>query len=486
MKRLQAFWLAIAGTVFPLILVVPAEAQFAQQAQSALQNAMKVAINAPQRGLRAGSKADIGLQLQNGKNEAAALPKDTHVELQFFGATGEVVHKSTCIIMAGAPDTRCPVEVEDPGLYKILAVPKNHQLLEGSGYVYVKPDKAPDRNKARQEAPLGRSPGAMRVEGAKLVYAAYRPVDPDPPATHADTCGASKTAASVILRINEGAESGGAFRAGLESAQIQAFFEAEDGGSAPSDVLVWLSPDHGAIDHEPLIIPRCSVSGQAALSSKYPVHATIAYSVIPKQYAPQGNGTLQASFIRPILGIAVLPEGEQTLSLIDNGPIVAQFFDANGDVVPSDSSRTVTFVSNNSVIGTRQQSVSVKSGDYSAANVILPFWLGRGTIFVTADQLQAAAHPVAVVGLIVILVCLIGGVSGGLVSFLAGGGPVYKRLLVGMAAGIVLSWAYVFGILPKVDTTVAHNYVSVFVVSLLGGYLGIKGLDLVLKRLGWS
>jgi hypothetical protein len=41
-------------------------------------------------------------------------------------------------------------------------------------------------------------------------------------------------------------------------------------------------------------------------------------------------------------------------------------------------------------------------------------------------------------------------------------------------------------LLPRVDATVAHNYISVFVVSVLGGYLGIKAIDMVLKQLGWA
>jgi hypothetical protein len=57
---------------------------------------------------------------------------------------------------------------------------------------------------------------------------------------------------------------------------------------------------------------------------------------------------------------------------------------------------------------------------------------------------------------------------------------------VGSVSGIVLTWAYVFELLPRVDVTVAHNYISVFVVSVLGGYLGIKAIDLVLKQLGWA
>ena len=104
----------------------------------------------------------------------------------------------------------------------------------------------------------------------------------------------------------------------------------------------------------------------------------------------------------------------------------------------------------------------------------------------TSDRLKPTNLQVQVVGAIVIGVCLAGGLFGGLVLFFASGGSIYSRLIVGVAAGIVLSWAYVFGLLPKVDSVVAHNYISVFVVSILGGYLGIKVFDLVLERFDWA
>ena len=118
--------------------------------------------------------------------------------------------------------------------------------------------------------------------------------------------------------------------------------------------------------------------------------------------------------------------------------------------------------------------------------MILPSWVGKGSIFITADRLKATIHPVEVIGASVIMVCLIGGLVGGLISFLESGGAWYTRLIVGVAAGVVLSWAYVFGILQSVDSAIAHNYISVLVVSILGGYVGIKTLDFVLKRLGWA
>jgi hypothetical protein len=203
-------------------------------------------------------------------------------------------------------------------------------------------------------------------------------------------------------------------------------------------------------------------------------------------YSVDAPVALQANFVRPIVGIGIVPTGLQTLSLIDRVPLVAQFFDADGNAIPTDAARTVTFVSGNSVIGVQQETVSLKPGDLSADTMILPFWLGTAAIFVSADHLKTAEHEVQVVGMIVLIVCLIGGFLGGLVSFFSSGGKLYSRLVVSLAAGIVLSWGYVFGVLSKVDSSVAHNYISVFVVSLLGGYMGIKAFDLILKRFGWA
>jgi hypothetical protein len=464
---------------------IPLPAQFAKQAETAIRGAAKVSINPPKKGPQAGDPIEFAVLLQNGMGQAATLPKGTQVEVQLWGSSGDLVQKQSCTVPAGAADAKCIIPAAKAGLYKVKAVPDNRELLEGSSYVLVRPG-----NTRKKAAPIRKPPAAQLLPGISLLAVAYSPDDSvaTKPAAAVEGCGATRSPghATVILTINEGGEVGGAFRAGVENAMIQAFLQADDGGSAPSDVLVWLSPDHGALDHEPLVIPKCSISGEVQLSSKYPVRASVIYKVVPGSYAVQAPATLQANFVRPIIGIGIVPDGVQTLSLIDRGPIVAQFFDASGDVVPTDSERTVTFVSDNSVISPKQQTITLKPGDYAAATVILPFWLGKGTIFVTADRLKTASHQVSVIGQIVIAVCLIGGIVGGLVSFLVSGGALYSRLIVGLAAGIVLTWAYVFGLLPKVDATVAHNYISVFVVSLLGGYSGIKAFDLVLKRLGWA
>jgi hypothetical protein len=455
---------------------MPLPAQFAPEARRAVNAALKVSVIPPPQGAMAGTPIEFAVQLQNGKSQPATTSRETQVEIQLLGSQGEVIQRGSCQIRANIADGKCLVRAPSAGLYKVRARPANRELLEGTGYVLIRAQTV-RKKAAAEQRPL-------------FVAVAYQNPVNETPAPAANACNATQARghAKVILTINEGGETNGAFRASLESATIQAFFQADDGGSAPANILVWLSPDHGELDHEPLLIPKCSISGESHLSSKYPVQATIAYTVAPATYAVEAPSALRASFVRPIVGIGIYPKGTQTLSLIDQGPIVAQFFDVDGNTVPTDSERTVTFVSDNSFIATKKQSIDLKPGALSAPTEILPFWLGQGSLFVTADGLKSPdpPHHVQVVGASVIAVCLCGGLAGGLVLFLISGGKLYSRLIVGVVAGIVLAWAYVFGLLPNVDGVIAHNYISVFVVSILGGYLGIKVFDIVLKQFRWG
>jgi hypothetical protein len=489
MTKLFRFAKPFVRAVPTLILACgPVLAQFAQQAQTALKAPTKVVLKVPQVGPREGDPIDFSVQLQNGRDQPVAMPKNSHVEIQLLDSSDAVAQKGTCNTQAGVSEATCSIKAPKAGLYKVKALPSDHDLLDGTGYILVRPSAAP-----KKQAPVSKDKkrASQSSPHSQFLPVAYEPPPQTPtqaPAASSAVCGATSSprTAKVILTINEGGEMGGAFRAGLETATIQAFFQADDGGTAPSDIKVWLSPNHGEMDHEPLVIAKCSISGEAHLSSKYAVQTSVVYKVLPSSYAVDAPATLTASFVRPIIGIGVIPTGLQTLSLIDIVPVVVQFFDINGDVMPTDVERTVTFVSNNSIISLKQQSITLKVGEVVAQTMISPSWLGKGSIFVTADRLQTASHDVQVIGQILFLVCLVGGITGGLVLFFTSGGSWYSRVFIGVAAGIVLTWAYVFGLLPKVDSSVAHNYISVFVVSILGGYLGTKAVDLVLKQLGWK
>ena len=94
------------------------------------------------------------------------------------------------------------------------------------------------------------------------------------------------------------------------------------------------------------------------------------------------------------------------------------------------------------------------------------------------------AHVVEVTGLTVILLCLGGGIIGGVCAFNALKGSLPWRIFLGVVGGAVLAWLYVYLALPKTESRIAHNLVSVLFVSILGGYLGLQALDFAARQVG--
>jgi len=468
--------------------------QWQKEAQLANAAPQKIGIKQIPQGQVAGMPLDFGVQLQNGKAQPASLQSDTLLDIQLFDGSGRLVQSGTCTIGAQRTDGSCRVNGTAAGVYKVQVSARNQKLLKGTGLVLVRPapgnKQAPPAKRAAQwqfRETGHRFWGAPRygeTPGVRLLQVAYQ--TPVSAPQRSGDCMVSRGPAKVVLGISGDEESGGAFRAG-DPATIQALFQADDGGSAPAEIRVWLSQDHVNIDKEPLVIPRCSFSGEARLTSNSPAQVTINYTVLPKTYAVAAPAQLKATFVTPIIGFGIVPKGVQRLSLIDQSPIAVEFFDRDGRTVPTDLNRTVKFLSDNSIVTIKDVSVSVAPGSYSADTILIPSWIGKANISVTADFLQSPEpHEVDVAGGAVIAVCMTGAILGGLVSFLTAGGKWQTRIVVGLAAGMILTWAYVFGILPKVSTVIVHNYFSVFVISILGGYLGIKVFDLVLSRLGWG
>lgn len=462
--KYQRGWLGVA--VVGLIACSRSTgADWAKQAQAVLNSPQKLAVTPVQQGPRAGEPVEFKIQLQNGKSQPATMSSNTKVDIQLLGKNNEVMQKATCQIEARTSDAKCSIEAPESGVYKVKAAASDKDLLEDNSFLLVRP-KAPAQKKA---------PAKARRQPEKT----------EEPTRNQQGCTASHGHANVAVTINEGSEAGGAFRAGVQSATIQALFEADDGGSAPAPIYIWLSPDHGNPDHNPLVIPSCGIaSNEGHLGLGYAGVSSIAYTITPTIYNVPAHASLRAAFV-PIVGIGVIPPppNPQILSLIDRGPMAVEFFDWQGYSVKNDVMRSVSFVSNNSsVVGPRDSVVNVEPGALSADTLLLPYRIGTGTVFVSSQGLKTATHDVQVIGWAVIAVCLCGGLIGGIVLYLTSKGSIFARVFVGEAGAIVLSWAYVFMLLPKVDSTVAHNYITVLVVSLIGGYMGIKAIDLVIKR----
>jgi hypothetical protein len=219
-------------------VVVPLAAQYSRQAQVVLNSPLKIAVMPPSTGPRAGEPISFAVQLQNGRNQPSAKPNETRVEIQLLDSSGAISGKGTCTVPANMPEMKCSIRAPKAGLYKIKATPGNKELLEGTGYVLVRPAADLKRSvpaPSVQKRPAAWQPAWSEPGRVRLVNIAYEPPQAGEPAPSAASgrCGASQSRARVILTINEGGEINGAFRAGVDVATIQAFFESEDGGTAP-------------------------------------------------------------------------------------------------------------------------------------------------------------------------------------------------------------------------------------------------------------
>jgi hypothetical protein len=407
-----------------------------------------------------------------------------------ISSAGKVVESKICVVPAKTTSGKCILGASSSGIFKVRAIPKVRELLDATEILMVRP--APKIGRKAQFTLPRENPFGFRI-----VRAAFNAPEPDfeppPPQPPSGSGGSdcegpvSQGPARVVVDINEGGEADGAFRAGKDSATISAFFLADDGGTAPSKITIWLSQDRGDIEEKPIIIPTCHSKGVAHLTSGAAAQVSVQMRVYPEKYNQPDAGALHASFITPIAGIGIVPSTRQILSLIDRAPVVAQFYDYDGKPISTDIPRTVMFVSDNAVIGPKQQSVQVSAGNDSAANILLPSWVGVGSIYVTSAHLKNAdPHVVQVTFFAVLIVCLAGSLIGGLTSYYKDGGKILSRLLFGVAGGIVFAWMHVFWVSPKLDLQIVHNAATLFVLALLGGYLGVKALDAALDKLGFG
>lgn len=85
----------------------------------------------------------------------------------------------------------------------------------------------------------------------------------------------------------------------------------------------------------------------------------------------------------------------------------------------------------------------------------------------------------------VLILCLSGGVLGGIAARETLKGSIPWRVFIGIIGAIVLVWICVYAVLPQTHSVIAHNLVSVFVVGIVGGYGGTRVLDFAGKKLGY-
>ena len=269
---------------------------------------------------------------------------------------------------------------------------------------------------------------------------------------------------------------------GRDAARILVFYASPDGGAAPSEIRVWLTWTNGELEPQPVLIHAGEAFAEARLRSSWPADARVEFVTSAPPLPLEGARKYTVKFGPPIYGINVV--GVQRLSLVEDGLLLVEFFDQYGNPIQTATNRTVTFMPTSPHLRLQPTQVVVPPGNSSTSVALMPVRLGHGKLNVSTPGYKTVSLDVEVTGMSMILLCLAGGVVGGVCAFNAFKGVLLWRLFLGIVGGAVLSWLYVFLALPNVDLRIAHNLVSVLFVSIIGGWAGTKVLDLAAKQFG--
>jgi hypothetical protein len=444
-------------------------------AQRLSREPIKVDLRPTARAYREGQVVRIEVTLRDQHDEVVPSPNATEIEISETDPNNKISTQKVNF-NRGEEIQYFEFTANEPGLYRIVA--REAHLRPGSYFVLV----GRVAHHSAHGSPL--VPGIFRAaveRSGELRPVALRWASAQSPDAQTGNPPPSSSPQLMFLVPDGGHE----FLAdGVDPALLQVFYMSPDGSGAPTDIKVWLSWSNGVLDPKPLIIRKGETWGEANLRSKWPVDAQVKIISSSPPYPVVGTTEYAVKFGPPIYGVAaVVPEN---LPLVDTGTVTAQLLGPNNVPVNADKSIPVTFELNSSKIrlASASKEVEIQKGSSAVSILLVPMEIGEAQLKVSIPDRPTATYPVRVTGLVVILLCLAGGIIGGLCAFDAFKGSLFWRIFLGVVGGAVLTWIYVFVGLPQTTWAIAHSVISALFVSIVGGYMGLQVLDFAAKGMG--
>jgi len=431
-------------------------------------------------------------------NRPVPAPKDFKVDIVARFPSNVTETLASPVLKAGQSSMRVelpPAKTE--GFLYIWA--KQPELRLGGAYLRVKPptrsqpgDAHPPRatEPARPQRSLGtdtqprvevekREP-AHAIPVAKLAQmkpelarpaasvtaaAAAQPAPPPNPAPSGPPATAA-SAGNYLLALRYSPQR--AFLAnGKDPVTVHAFVMARQEAPLPGFRLR-LFDSTGTMQPVPLIIPPGEEEGTATLTSDHEGPVKVEYIGATPAVDLDGERVMTVSFEPPIVGFDLTPSPPR-ISLVDACDLVVRLVDERGTPIATKARRTVSLVLKAGRGEFSATEVPIEPGSSSAHVTFTPVWWGPVTV--------AASTPNLV---------NVDGLLGGYVFMLKRRTSKRWRIPLGALTGVILLWACLFlslGVLPR---AVILNPMSVFVISVVGGWLGTGVFEPILKRLGFA
>lgn len=457
-----------------------------EQAQYAIQRPAKVDVLTVDQLNETTRPVRIQVVLRASAGQPIAAQEATSVEVTATQPSGQVVRQSV-VFAPGESSKTTELPIIEAGVTKLRARHDKDQLLESTNYVNVAPMagtvSSPKKRSKKIPKTIPRHselrwPQGFASQGRlpRLVRAALYQAPNQPTAFPS-----SGAVPQLMLKVSGENDADGVRADGVAFARVQVFYMGDT--PPPRDIKVWVSPSNGEISANPIIIPKDQLMGEAHWTSKAPIAAaklTIAGTNPKLPFVGSTEATVV--FGAPILGIGLLNPPSR-ITIVDSVTLTAAFFDAEGTPTPTKTKREYRFVSNSPILHLQPDHAAVDPDTPDFSTVATPTFIGESQIEVVSPGYISKPQKVRVTGLVVLLLCIVGGILGGLLAFMNSQGKLWARLVAGVIVGAVACWAYVFLGLPNVQSMILHTQISVLFVSILAAFAGVKVLSVITRAL---
>ena len=423
-------------------------------AQTMESRPIKLDIQFPDKSLQVGDQAEITVVCLGADNQPAAAPKDYPVQLLARHESGKV-DTFTVTIKEGQSSENLKVPLNESGIVELQV---RHDRLQDGGK-------------------------AIMVKSLEAVPRGPKPTPPTPgekPRSRGPSVSALQARPRLTLRYSPQRRM---LADGKDQANVQAFLlNAED--SIAQDIRIQFFNSSGSFAPQLLTIPAGQAIGVATLTSN--AVETVKVELVSSAPLAEVDGSreLLIPFGPPITGV-VLTASPPIITLVDKSDVIIQLTDANGQPQNTDQPRQLSLSIDAGRGELEAEELTIPAGGFQVRTTLRPTWRGIVSISAFTPNLPAGNVKITVTLPVLLLsLSVIGGLAGGLIAFWREQQPKWWRIAIGLITGFILYWALVFGVLPVIPREVVLNPLSVFAITVIGGWLGTEVFTIVLRRLG--
>jgi hypothetical protein len=272
---------------------------------------------------------------------------------------------------------------------------------------------------------------------------------------------------------------------GEDSATVQAFVSAPEGLQTP-EIRLNFFDSSGTLHPKPLVIPAGEDYGEAVVSSRTPGPVRVELVNSRPQVEIDGYRQIELDFGPPIVGMAV-EASPSRLTLLDRCDVVVRLIDSEGIPLATANPRKVTLTVREGRGVLDGPELVIGEREFEQRVSFVPTWWGKVRLdaatpnMITVPVEFHVGFPFALLA-----ISIGGGLLGGFVYRLRHRRAKLWRVGVGGVTGFILYWACLFGFLAAGSTEALLNPLSVFAISLLGGWAGTEVLDHALQSFGMA